>query len=115
VAFDSAEVKEAMTAYGHMLDYQNEDHSALSWDQAVKKLMEGSCVFSSMGDWAYGEFVNAKLKDNVDFGWVSHPALRVLHGRGRRLSTGQGAPHEVAARNWLRVLGSKEAQEAFNR
>src|SRR6266542_2022464 len=73
VAFDAPEVKQAITAYGKMLDYQNQDHSALTWDQAVKKLIDGGCAFNSMGDWAYGEFVKAGKKDNVDFGWVSHP------------------------------------------
>jgi glucose/mannose transport system substrate-binding protein len=115
VAFDSPEVKQAMEVYGRMLDYQNEDHSALSWDQAVKKVMEGSCVFNSMGDWAYGEFVNAGLTDMVDFGWVSHPGTAgsfMVVADGFPLA--KGAPNELATRNWLRVLGSKEAQEAFN-
>jgi glucose/mannose transport system substrate-binding protein len=114
-SFDSPEVKEAMEAYGQMLDYQNEDHSALSWDQAVKALMEGTCVFNSMGDWAYGEFVNAGLEDNVDFGWVSHPGTDgsfMIVADGFVLA--EGAPNELGTRNWLRVLGSKEAQEAFN-
>jgi glucose/mannose transport system substrate-binding protein len=115
VSFDSPEVKEAMEVYGRMLDYQNDDHSALSWDQAVKKLIEGGCAFSSMGDWAYGEFVNAEQEDYVDFGWVSHPGTDgtfVIVADGFPLAN--GAPNELGTRNWLRVLGSKEAQEAFN-
>ena len=115
VAFDSPEVKEAMDVYGRMLDYQNDDHSALSWDQAVKKVMEGTCAFSSMGDWAYGEFANAGLEDNVDFGWVSHPGSAgsfVVVADGFIIAN--GAPDELETRNWLRTLGSKEAQEAFN-
>ena len=77
--------------------------------------MEGRCVFNSMGDWAYGEFVNAGLKDNVDFGWVSHPGTAgsfMIVADGFVLAN--GAPNELGTRNWLRVLGSKEAQEAFN-
>jgi glucose/mannose transport system substrate-binding protein len=115
VPFDSAEVKEAMDVYGRMLDYINDDHSALSWDQAVKALMEGKCAFNSMGDWAYGEFVNAEMEDNVDFGWVSHPGTDgsfVIVADGFVLAN--GAPNELGTRNWLRSLGSKEAQEAFN-
>jgi glucose/mannose transport system substrate-binding protein len=115
VAFDSPEVKQAMEVYGQMLDYQNENHSALSWDQAVKALIEGKCAFNSMGDWAYGEFVNAGLKDNVDFGWVSHPGTAgsfVIVADGFVLA--KGAPNELGTKNWLRVMGSKEAQEAFN-
>ncbi len=115
VAFDDADVKKAMQTYGKMLGYQNTDHSALSWDQAIKKLQEGSCAFSSMGDWAYGEFVNAKLKDNVDFGWVSHPGTA-----GSFMVVADGfvmahkAPHPEQNLNWLRAVGSKAGQEAFN-
>lgn len=115
VTFDDPDVKSAMEVYGRMLDYQNEDHSALSWDQAVGKLMEGGCVFNSMGDWAYGEFVNAGLVDNEDFGWVDHPGsdgsfMIVADG----FVLGNGAPDQENTLNWLKVVGSKEAQEAFN-
>jgi glucose/mannose transport system substrate-binding protein len=115
VAFDSPDVKQAMETYGKMLDYQNSDHSALSWDQAIKKLMEGSCVFSSMGDWAYGEFVKAGLKDNVDFGWVSHPGsagsfMIVADG----FVMAKNAPNKDNNTLFLKAVGSKEGQEAFN-
>ena len=115
VAFDSPEVKQAMEVYGRMLTYINDDHSALSWDQAVKALIEGRCAFNSMGDWAYGEFVNAGLEDNVDFGWVSHPGTDgsfMIVADGFVLAN--GAPNEEATKDWLRTVGSKEAQEAFN-
>jgi glucose/mannose transport system substrate-binding protein len=115
VAFDSDEVKQAMTIFGQMLDYQNSDHAALSWDQAVDALMEGRCVFNSMGDWAYGEFVAAGMEDNVDFGWVSHPGTA---GSFMVVADGfvmaNGAPNEAANRGWLQVIGSRPAQEAFN-
>ncbi len=115
VPFDDPGVKQAMETYGKMLDYQNEDHSALSWDQAVRKLMEGGCAFNSMGDWAYGEFVNAGLTDNEEFGWVSHPGTAgsfMIVADGFPIGNGSANPDN--ARNWLKVIGSKEAQEAFN-
>jgi glucose/mannose transport system substrate-binding protein len=115
VSFADDGVKKAMEVYGKMLDYQNSDHSALSWDQAVKKVIEGTCAFNSMGDWAYGEFVNAKLKDNEDFGWVSHPGTAgsfVIVADGFVMANNAPNPEENA--NWLRTIGSKEAQEAFN-
>jgi glucose/mannose transport system substrate-binding protein len=115
VAFDSPEVKQAMETYGQMLDYQNSDHSALSWDQAIQKLMEGTCVFSSMGDWAYGEFVKAQKEDNVDFGWVSHPGTA---GSFMVVADGfvmaKNAPDYDNNVLWLKAIGSKEGQEAFN-
>jgi glucose/mannose transport system substrate-binding protein len=115
VSFGDADVKKGMEVYGKMLDYQNADHSALSWDQAVKKLMDGECAFTSMGDWAYGEFAKSGLKDNVDFGWVGHPGsagsfMVVADG----FVLGHDAPDKENTLLWLKAIGSKEGQEAFN-
>jgi glucose/mannose transport system substrate-binding protein len=113
--WDDAKVKEAATIYGKMLDYQNNDHAALTWDQAIKNVMEGKCAFSSMGDWAHGEFTKAKMKDGEDFGWVSHPGTAgtfVIVADGFTLA--KGAPHKAETIAWLKSIGSKEAQEAFN-
>ena len=115
VAFDAPEVKEAMKVYGKFLDYQNSDHSALSWDQAVKYVIDGKCAFTSMGDWAYGEFAKAGKKDNVDFGWVSHPGT---NGSFMVVSDGfvkaKNAPNPEGLIEWLKVVGSKKGQEDFN-
>jgi len=114
-SFEDADVKEATRIYGRLLDYQNTDHAALSWDQAVKKMTEGSCAFMAMGDWAYGELINMGLQDNVDFGWVSHPGTDsafVLVSDGFVLA--KEAPHPQQARELLRLMGTKSAQEVFN-
>lgn len=112
-SWDDAGVREAADVYARMLDYVNEDFSALSWDQATALVIEGKAGFNSMGDWAYGEVV---AKDAVDdIGWVSHPGTAgsfVLVVDSFTLPV--GAPNAENASNWLKVLGSKEAQEAFN-
>ena len=87
----------------------------LSWDQAVNELIEGKVAFNSMGDWAYAEFLKAKLKEKEDFGWVSHPGTAgsfVIVADAFTLA--KEAPHKEAAIAWLKTVGSKEAQEAFN-
>jgi glucose/mannose transport system substrate-binding protein len=115
MAWDDPKVKQAATTYGKMLGYQNADHSALSWDQAVKAVIEGKCAFTSMGDWTYGELVKAKMKDNEDFGWVSHPGTDgafIIVSDGFTLA--KGAPHKQDCVAWLKTCGSKAAQEAFN-
>jgi glucose/mannose transport system substrate-binding protein len=53
MAWDDPKVKQAAETYGKMLAYQNSDHSALTWDQAVGAVIEGRCAFTSMGDWTY--------------------------------------------------------------
>jgi len=113
--WDDPKVKEAMKYFAKMQDYLNPDHSALSWDQAIGALIEGKVAFSSMGDWADGEFTKAGKKENVDFGWVSHPGTDgsfIIVADGFTLA--KGAPHKDATIAWLKSIGSKEAQEAFN-
>ncbi len=113
--WDDPKVKQAMQYFAKMQDYLNPDHASLTWDQAVKELMEGKVAFNSMGDWADGEFIKANLKENEDFGWVSHPGTSgsfIIVADGFTLV--KGAPHKESAIAWLKSIGSKEAQEAFN-
>jgi glucose/mannose transport system substrate-binding protein len=113
--WDDPQVKKAMDYFAKMQDYLNPDHSALSWDQAIGALMEGKVAFSSMGDWAQGEFVKTNKKANEDYGWVSHPGTDgsfIVVADGFTLA--KGAPHKEATLAWLKSIGSKEAQEAFN-
>jgi glucose/mannose transport system substrate-binding protein len=113
--FDDPRGKEAARVYGRMLDYQNADHSALSWDQAVRRVIHGKAAFTAMGDWAYGELVKAGLVESQNFGWVSFPGtegtfLVVADG----FALAKSAPNLAEAVAWLEMVGSKEAQEAFN-
>ncbi len=113
--WDDPKVKQAMDYFAKMQDYINPDHANLTWDQAVKELMDGKVAFNSMGDWADGEFIKAHLKEKVDFGWVNHPGtggsfLIVADG----FTLAKGAPHKESAIAWLKSIGSKEAQAAFN-
>ena len=113
--WDDSKVKEAIKLFAKMQDYVNPDHSALTWDQAIKALIEGKVAFSSMGDWADGEFLKANLKEKEDFGWVCHPGTDgsfIIVADGFTLA--KGAPHKEAALAWLKSIGSKEAQAAFN-
>jgi glucose/mannose transport system substrate-binding protein len=112
-AWDDQGVREAAEIYARMLDYVNEDFSALAWSDAINVVIEGNAGFNSMGDWAYGEVLAKDAQDNI--GWVSHPGTAgsfVLVVDSFTLPV--GAPHPENARNWLITLGSKEAQEAFN-
>jgi glucose/mannose transport system substrate-binding protein len=114
--WDDPKVKRAMEYFAKMQDYINPDHATLTWDQAVKELMDGKVAFNSMGDWADGEFIKANLKENEDFGWVNHPGTSgsfIIVADGFTLA--KGAPHRESAIAWLKSIGDKEAQEAFNR
>ena len=111
--WDDDGVKQAISYFAKAIDYLNEDHAALTWDGAADLLIDGKAAFTSMGDWAYGEFVSKKAQDEI--GWVTHPGtegayVTVVDG----FTLPKGAPHPVNAANWLRTVGSRDAQEAFS-
>jgi glucose/mannose transport system substrate-binding protein len=113
LTWDDEGARQAAETYAQILDYVNEDFTALTWDAAINMVIEGRAAFNSMGDWAYGEVVAKNAQDNI--GWVSHPGSAgsfVLVVDSFNLA--QGAPNWEHALNWLRILGTKEAQEAFN-
>ena len=113
--WDDPKVKQAMQYFAKMQDYLNPDHATLTWDQAVEELMKGKVAFTSMGDWADGEFIKAGMKENQDFGWVSPPGTEgsfIIVADCFTLA--KGAPQKEATIAWLKSIGSKEAQEAFS-
>lgn len=113
--WNGPEVKSALETFARMMDYVNDDHAALSWDQAAQLVADGDAAMTIMGDWAEGYFKSINLKPDVDFGWVPSPGTA---GTFLMLSDSfglpKGAPHRDNAIAWLTVCGSKEGQDAFN-
>jgi glucose/mannose transport system substrate-binding protein len=110
-----SEVKEALEIFAGMMDYVNEDHAALSWDQAAQLVADGDAAMTIMGDWAEGYFISIGLTPDVEFGYVPSPGTE---GTFIMLSDSfglpKGAPNRDNAIAWLTVCGSKEGQDAFN-
>ena len=114
-SWGSAEVGEALDTFAEMIGYVNEDHAALSWDQAAQLVVDGDAAMTIMGDWAEGYFLSVGWTPNVEFGWAPSPGSS---GTFMMLSDSfglpQGAPHRENAIAWLTVAGSQEGQDAFN-
>ncbi len=111
-AWDDALVTEAIEQFGQMLDNVNDNHPSLTWDGAMDLVIDGTAAFTSMGDWAWGHAVSREAQDTI--GWVAHPGtaagfVAVMDG----FTLPVGAPHPVNAENWLKTVGSAEAQAAF--
>src|ERR1700733_6595896 len=66
IRWNDPRVLAAVRWYKQLLDLENPNHAALSWDQAIASVIEDKCAFGVMGDWAYGEFKKANQKDNED-------------------------------------------------
>ena len=115
-AWDDPMVTASLEQYKKILDpangWINTDHSSLSWDQAVDKLIDGSAAMTIMGDWANGDFT---AKEFADYGWAPAPGNSAIF---QALSDSFGlpalAPHPDETRAFLAWLGSAEAQAIFN-
>jgi glucose/mannose transport system substrate-binding protein len=110
-----SEVRQALETFARMMEYVNEDHAALSWDQAAQLVADGDAAMTIMGDWVQGYYTSLGLKPDVDYGWAPAPGTK---GTFIMLSDSfglpKGAPHRDNAIAWLTVCGSKEGQDAFN-
>ncbi len=104
------------TTYGKVLDCANKDASGLSWQQATDRVLDGTSAFNIMGDWAAGYMTTTKkLAPGTGFAWSASPSTNgtfIMLADSFGLPKGAKDPAEV--NNWLKVLGSKEGQDAFN-
>lgn len=108
-------VIEALEVLDQMLDYVNEDHAALTWDQATGHVLNGRAAMTVMGDWAKGYFVANDAEANVDYGALPTPGTEgIFIVVTDTFGLPDGAPNRGNAVNWLRMLGSVEGQNAFN-
>lgn len=105
-------VTQALEIFKRMMTYVNADHSALTWDGGAGYIAEGKGAMFIMGDWANGFFTAKGFKD---YGWIPSPGTT---GIFVALSDTFGLPKGVKNRDtvidWLKLIGSKTGQEAFN-
>ena len=113
--WNSAEVTTALETFAHMLDYVNEDHAALSWDQAAQMVADGDAAMTVMGDWANGYFTSIDLAPNEGYGYAPAPSTAgTFMMLSDTFSLPKNAPHRDNAIKWLTLAGSREGQDAFN-
>ncbi|WP_374688745.1 ABC transporter substrate-binding protein [Promineifilum sp.] len=113
--WNGAEVTTALETFARMLDYVNEDHAALSWDQAAQLVADGDAAMTIMGDWANGYFTSIDLAPGEGYGYAPSPdTTGTFMMLSDTFSLPQDAPHRDNAVKWLTLAGSKEGQDAFN-
>lgn len=107
-----AKVTEALENFKKMLTYVNSDHTSLSWDQANDLVISGKAGMTVMGDWVDADNTAKKFADS---GWVPAPGTAgMFDALSDTFGLPKNAPNPDAVECWLKVVGSKEGQEAFN-
>jgi glucose/mannose transport system substrate-binding protein len=113
--WDSQEVKTALSAFVDMLEYINDDHSALTNIDAAGYVADGKAAMTVMGDWVHGYYLSRNLAPNEDYGYAPTPGTNgVFIMLSDSFGLPQGAPHPTNVERWLELIGSREGQDAFN-
>jgi glucose/mannose transport system substrate-binding protein len=103
----------ALEKFAQLAPYINEDHSALTWDQAVGLVGAGNAAMTLMGTWAIGAFTKgSNWTPGVDFGAVTFPQVpeRILLFHPDTYGVTVGAPNPDSTMKWLNVVSSPELQ-----
>jgi glucose/mannose transport system substrate-binding protein len=114
-AADDPAVREALVHFNDIMEYVNDDHSALTWQDATQLVHEGEAGFNIMGDWAEGYLKTLGWTPGEEFGWMPVPGTEgsfvvVTDTFGLP----KGAPNPENAKKWLKTIASKEGQDTFN-
>jgi len=114
-AADDPAIREALVHFKDLMKYVNDDHSALTWQDATQMIHEGEAGFNIMGDWAEGYMKTLGWKPGEDFGWMPVPESEgTFIVITDTFGLPKGAPNPENAKKWLKTIASKEGQDTFN-
>jgi glucose/mannose transport system substrate-binding protein len=106
--------RQSLERFAALQPYINmNNHSDLSWDQAVSLVASQEAAMTIMGTWAIGAFTKgSNWQAGVDFGAVSYPTKpeRILLFHPDTFGCTVGAPHLEECQAWLQVAASAELQ-----
>ena len=112
--YDSRLLK-AFEIFKKYLSYVNPDNTNLDWDKATERIILGEGAFNIMGDWANGEFKAAEKVYDRDYGTFAVPNTYQMYGLCiDAFQRPKNIQHPKNAEKWLKVVASKEGQDAFN-
>ncbi|RAK08573.1 carbohydrate ABC transporter substrate-binding protein (CUT1 family) [Halanaerobium saccharolyticum] len=114
-AADDPAVREALVYFDKIMEYVNDDHSALTWQDATQIMQEGEAGFNIMGDWAEGYLKQLGWTPGEEFGWMPVPGSEgTFIVVTDTFGLPKGAPNPENAKKWLKTIASVEGQDTFN-
>ncbi|MDK2945006.1 MAG: glucose/mannose transport system substrate-binding protein [Mesotoga sp.] len=114
-SFEDPGIERAIVIFEELIKYVNEDHAALTWQDATRMVFDGKAAFNVMGDWAEGYLKTLGWTPGVEFSWMAVPgtegSFMVVTDT---FGLPKGAPNRENALKWLEIVASVEGQDAFN-
>ncbi len=112
---DDPRLLEAFYIFERYLSYVNPDNLNVTWDQATRRIISGEGAFNIMGDWANGEFKASEQVYHQDYGSFKVPGTEEMYGLViDSFQRPKNIQHPRNSERWLKVVASKEGQDAFN-
>jgi glucose/mannose transport system substrate-binding protein len=107
------DVGQALQNFAMMLRYSNPNRARIEWDQAYPMLIQRQAAMFVMGDWMVREFSNSAFGD---YGWTTMPGTADTFIIWPDAFSLPGATqHPDVSKELMAYLGTREAQEYFNR
>jgi len=115
-ALGSATMLKAFDRMGQLRKLVDKDFSNRDWNLAAAMVISGKAGFQMMGDWAKGEFVNAKKKPGVDFACIRFPGTQgmVSFNSDQFAMFKVGADKSAAQLKMASAVMDPSFQSAFN-
>jgi len=112
---DDPRLIESLNIFKKYLNYTNPDNQQIEWNVAVDRIIDGEGAFNIMGDWANGEFKSADFEYGSDYGTFIVPGTGNMYGLViDAFQRPKYTKHPTNSERWLKVVASKEGQDAFN-
>ncbi len=113
VGWDDPDVTKALEIMNKIYDYANPDYLSTAWGDINDRFVtDDGPAMMLMGDWTHGVLMSKGFKD---YEFIAAPGT---HDYFMVLSDSfglpKGAPHRANAIAFLKIIGSKEGQDAFN-
>ena len=111
--WDDPDVTKSLEIMNKLYDYANPDYLSTSWGDINDRFVsDGGPAMMVMGDWTHGVMLSKGFKD---YHWTTAPGTEgIFILLSDSFGLPKNAPDRDNAINFLRVLGSREGQDAFN-
>lgn len=113
IGWDDEGVTKALQIMNEIYDYANPDFPSTSWGDINDRFVSDTGpAMMLMGDWTHGVLMSKGFKD---YHWAEAPGTQGLFMvLSDSFGLPKGAPHRDNAIAFLKVIGSKAGQDAFN-
>ncbi len=111
--WDDPDVTKSLEIMNKIYDYANPDYLSTAWGDINDRFVaDDGPAMMLMGDWTHGVLMS---KGFEDYHWTTAPGTEdYFMVLSDSFGLPKNAPHRENAVNFLRVIGSKEGQDAFN-